>query len=81
MYFPTHFKRVLALREIAYGPVARVLLMDPLTQAFLAMILGVRRASVREVASHLQGAGQIHYPHARITILDRDGLEGAACEG
>jgi len=52
----------------------------PLTQEFLAVMLGVRRASVTIAASSLQQAGLINYKHGKIVVLDRDGLEGAACE-
>ena len=52
----------------------------PLTQEFLAQMLGVRRASVSEAAGALQQAGLISYSRGRVTILDRDGLENAACE-
>lgn len=50
-----------------------------LTQAYLAEMLGVRRATVNEAAGLLQQRGLIGYSRARITILDRQGLEGAAC--
>lgn len=52
----------------------------PLTQEFLAQMLGVRRASVSEVAGRLQKAGLIQYSRGIITILNRPGLEGVACE-
>ena len=52
----------------------------PLTQEFLAQMLGVRRASVSVAAGALQHAGLIRYSRGRVTILDRDGLEDAACE-
>jgi CRP-like cAMP-binding protein len=52
----------------------------PLTQDFLAQMLGVRRASVSVAAGALQNAGLIRYGRGRVTILDREGLEKAACE-
>jgi CRP-like cAMP-binding protein len=52
----------------------------PLTQEFLAQMLGVRRASVTVVAGMLQQAGFIRYRRGRVTVTDRAGLEGAACE-
>jgi CRP-like cAMP-binding protein len=52
----------------------------PLTQEFLAMMLGVHRPSVTVVAGTLQTAGLIRYTRGRITVLDREGLEDAACE-
>jgi CRP-like cAMP-binding protein len=51
-----------------------------LTQDLLAMMLGVRRASVTTVANMLQKADLIRYHRGRITILDRAGLERASCE-
>jgi CRP-like cAMP-binding protein len=52
----------------------------PLTQEFLARMLGVRRASVTVVAGTLQQAGFIRYRRGRVTVTDRGGLEGASCE-
>jgi CRP-like cAMP-binding protein len=52
----------------------------PLTQEFLAQMLGVRRASVTVVAGILQQAGFIRYRRGRVTVTDRAGLEGATCE-
>jgi CRP-like cAMP-binding protein len=52
----------------------------PLTQQFLSQMLGVRRATVSEVASALQREGLITYEYGRITVRDRRGLEAAACE-
>ena len=52
----------------------------PLTQAFLAEMLGVRRSSVTEVAGRLQRAGLIQYQRGIILILDRAGLEAVSCE-
>lgn len=52
----------------------------PLTQQFLAQMLAVRRATVSEAAGRLQRAGLIRYRRGIITIVDRKGLEAAACE-
>ncbi len=51
-----------------------------LTQDFLAQMLGVRRATVSEVAGGLQSAGLIHYNRGVIAIIDRPGLQRVACE-
>ena len=51
-----------------------------LTQEFLAQMLGVRRSGVSAAAGLLQKAGLIRYARGRITVLDRPGLESAACE-
>jgi CRP-like cAMP-binding protein len=52
----------------------------PLTQEFLAMMLGTGRSGVAIAAATLQKAGFIRYTHGIINILDRAGLENAACE-
>lgn len=52
----------------------------PLTQEFLAQMLGVRRQAVNVAAGILNRAGLISYVRGVIRILDRKGLEGAACE-
>jgi len=52
----------------------------PMTHEALAATLGVRRASISLAASALQKAGLIRYASGCITILDRTGLEAAACE-
>ena len=50
------------------------------TQELLSQTLGINRGSASQVASALQKAGLISYRRGRITILDRPGLESAACE-
>lgn len=52
----------------------------PLTQEFLAVMLGVARPTVSVVAARLQKAGLLNYARGHITILDRAGLEARACE-
>ncbi|HEY0378006.1 MAG TPA: Crp/Fnr family transcriptional regulator [Pyrinomonadaceae bacterium] len=52
----------------------------PLTQEFIAHMLGTRRASVGTAATGLQTEGLIRYSRGHISILDRPGLEEAACE-
>jgi CRP-like cAMP-binding protein len=52
----------------------------PLTQEFLALMLGVRRASVTEVAGRLQKAGLIRYRLGIVRVLNRTGLEATSCE-
>jgi CRP-like cAMP-binding protein len=51
-----------------------------LTHGFLSQMLGIRRASVSEVAGALQRAGLISYSRGRIRVLDRTGLEAKSCE-
>jgi CRP-like cAMP-binding protein len=52
----------------------------PLTQEFVAMMLGANRPTVTVVAGTLQRAGLITYHRGRVTILDRKKLESASCE-
>jgi CRP-like cAMP-binding protein len=47
---------------------------------FLAHMLGTRRSSVTVAASILQKAGLIEYTRGQVNIVDRRGLEQAACE-
>ena len=51
----------------------------PMTQEFLAMMLGVRRPGVTIAAQAFETAGLITYNHGMLTIVDRAGLEATAC--
>lgn len=51
-----------------------------LTQESLAQVLGIQRTHVNAAALELANAGLIRYRHGKITILNREGLEHAACE-
>jgi CRP-like cAMP-binding protein len=50
-----------------------------LTQEFLSHMLGVRRVGVTKAASSLQKHKLISYSRGVISILDRNGLQAAAC--
>ena len=52
----------------------------PLTQEFVAMMLGATRPTVTVVAGTLQRAGLITYHRGHVTIVDREKLESASCE-
>lgn len=52
----------------------------PLTHEFLALMLGVRRASVTEVLKPLQDHGWIESNRGTIKIVDRKGVESGSCE-
>lgn len=51
-----------------------------LTQKYIALLLGARRASITQAAGQLQEIGTIRYSRGRITILDRGTLEQTACD-
>jgi CRP-like cAMP-binding protein len=51
-----------------------------LTHDFLALMLGVRRASVTDVLKPLQEQGWIETNRGEITVLNRKGLESGSCE-
>jgi CRP-like cAMP-binding protein len=52
----------------------------PMTHEFLSQMLGVRRASVTVTAGILQKAGFVEFSRGRVAVVDRAGLESAACE-
>ena len=52
----------------------------PLTHGFLSQMLGTGRTTVSLAAGVLQNSKLIFYSRGRVDILDRKGLEGAACE-
>ena len=78
------------LRFHLIGPrLARWLLMSQdrahtdhfrMTQEFLAYMLGVRRVGITAAASTLQRSGLIEYHRGELKVLDRRGLEAAACD-
>ena len=52
----------------------------PITQEFLAQMLGVTRPTVSSAGQELQSAGLIHFVQGRLTVDDRAGLELVACD-
>jgi CRP-like cAMP-binding protein len=52
----------------------------PLTQTFLAQMVGVQRTTVTLVASRLQAAGIIRCRRGKVRVLDAAKLEHSACE-
>jgi CRP-like cAMP-binding protein len=52
----------------------------PLTQEFMAQMLGVQRTSVTLIVGRLQQAGLIKTRRGRVAVIDLEGLRDAACE-
>jgi CRP-like cAMP-binding protein len=52
----------------------------PITQDFLAQMLGVTRPTISLVGHELQSLRLVHYAQGRLTVDDRDGLERITCE-
>src|SRR5258708_18702562 len=52
----------------------------PLTQEFVAMMLGAARPTVTIVAGLLQREGLITYRRGQVTVVNRKQLEEASCE-
>ena len=52
----------------------------PLSQEYLADMLGVTRTSVTAVAGHLQQRNLIQYSRGKIVLMDLPGLEQLSCE-
>lgn len=50
-----------------------------ITQDFLSNMLGVRREAVNKAAGDLQRRSLISYKRGHLTVIDRPGLEAAAC--
>jgi CRP-like cAMP-binding protein len=52
----------------------------PLTQEYLALMLGVRRPTVTDIAQKLRHEGLINYTRGSLAVTDRRGLEECACD-
>jgi len=77
-----------ALHE-APGRLAKWLLMTedrtgtpafPLTQDYMAVMVGVQRSTVNGAAVELRDKGLIRYTRGSVQVLDRVGLQARACE-
>jgi CRP-like cAMP-binding protein len=72
---PRFNRWLLECQDLAGGPT-----FLPLTQEFLAVMLGVSRPSVSIIANAVQERGWIRYTRGSVEILDREALERGACE-
>lgn len=52
----------------------------PLTQEHLSVMTGVQRTTVSLIANQLRSAGLIRFSRGNIEVVNRAGLEAAACE-
>jgi CRP-like cAMP-binding protein len=52
----------------------------PMTQEFLAEMMGVRRTSVTGVASDMQKAGMISYNRGHVRLIALDEIRNRSCE-
>ena len=52
----------------------------PLTQDYLASMIGVRRSSVTDIATSMQAAGAISYARGRLHVADPSILGSLSCE-
>lgn len=52
----------------------------PITQEYLAIMLGLQRTTVSAAAGVLRGEGLIRYTRGQLEILDRDALKARSCE-
>ncbi len=51
----------------------------PITQEYLAVMLGSRRPTVNAALQNLKAAGLVRHVRGRVAIADRAGLEAASC--
>lgn len=72
---PERLARWLLLTQDRIGSTA-----VPLTQEFLAIMLGVQRTTVSTASATLKRAGLIRYARGQIEVIDREGLMKKSCE-